>query len=49
VLPSLSALSQYAVEFRYLGHDATASDGKTALKGPKAVRRRAWLALGLKV
>ena len=49
LLPSLAALSQYAVEFRYPGHEATASDVKTALKGAKAMRREARLALGLKV
>jgi len=37
------------VEFRYPGHEATASDVKTALKGAKAMRREARLALGLKV
>ena len=49
LLPSLAALSQYAVEFRYPGNEATAHDAKNALKGAKAVRREVRLALGLKV
>ena len=49
LLPALAALSQYAVEFRYPGHEATAHDVKIALKGAKSVRREARLALGLKV
>ena len=49
LLPALAALSQHAVEFRYPGHEATAHDVKNAIKGSKAVRREARLALGLKV
>ena len=49
LLPALAALSQYAVEFRYPGHEATVHDVKIALKGAKSVRREARLALGLKV
>ena len=49
LLPALAALSQYAVEFRYPGHEATTHDVKIALKGAKSVRREARLALGLKV
>ncbi len=49
LLPSLAALSQYAVEFRYPGHEATAHDVRSAIKHAKAVRREARLALGLKV
>lgn len=49
LLPSAVALSQYAVEFRYPGHEATAHDEKNALKAAKSVRREVRLALGLKV
>ena len=49
LLPSVVALSQYAVEFRYPGHEATAHDVKNALKAAKAVRWEVRLALGLKV
>ncbi len=48
LLPALAALSQYAVEFRYPGHEATGRDAKKALKDAKAVRREVRLALGLK-
>jgi len=47
--PSLAALSNYAVEFRYPGHEATALDLKKAIKDTMAVRREVRLALGLKV
>ena len=46
---SAAALSQYAVEFRYPGEEATAQDMKDAVKDAKAVRLEARLALGLKV
>jgi HEPN domain-containing protein len=46
--PCLAALSQYAVEFRYPGHEATANDMKDAIKNAKALRREARMALGLK-
>ncbi len=49
MLPALSYLSDYAVEFRYPGHEATAQDLKKAVKDARMVRQEARLALGLKV
>ena len=49
LLHSTLSLSQYAVDFRYPGEEATARDLKDAIKAAKAVRREARLALGLKV
>lgn len=49
MLPALAYLSDYAVEFRYPGHEATAHDLKKAVKDARMVRHEARLALGLKV
>ena len=49
LLPSLASLSNYAVEFRYPGHEATAHDLNEAIRHAKAVRREARLALALRV
>ena len=49
MLPSLVGLSDYAIEFRYPGHEATAQNMKKAIKDAKMVREEARLALGLKV
>ncbi|HBJ87014.1 MAG TPA: DNA-binding protein [Verrucomicrobiales bacterium] len=49
MLPALAGLTDYAVEFRYPGHEATARQMKEAIKAAKAVRKEARLALGLKV
>ncbi len=49
LLPSMAALSHYAVEFRYPGNEARAQDMKDALKHAKAARREARLAFGVKV
>ena len=48
MLPSLAALSQYAVEFRYPGSEATSGDVKDAIQHAKIVRREVRLAFGLK-
>ncbi len=49
LLPSLAALSQFAVEFRYPGHEATPRGVKVAVKDAKAVRKEARVAFGLKL
>ena len=49
LLLPLSALSEYAVEFRYPGHAANADDVREAMKHIKAVRKEARLAFGLNV
>ena len=49
LLPSLLRLSDYAVEFRYPGNEATAQLMKDAIKDAKAVRKEARMALGLSV
>jgi len=49
MLSALAGLTDYAVEFRYPGHEATARQMKEALKAAKTVRKEARLALGLKV
>ena len=48
MLPALAALSQYAVEFRYPGSEATAQDMKNAIQHAKLARRETRLAFGLK-
>ena len=45
--PPLAALTQYAVEFRYPGNEATSTDMKNAIKDAKAVRREVRQALGI--
>ncbi len=47
LLTPLSALSEYAVEFRYPGHSASADDMKEALMHAKVVRKEVRLAFGL--
>jgi HEPN domain-containing protein len=49
LLPSLAALSQFAVEFRYPGNEADARDMKDAIRHAKVARREVRLAFGLKV
>jgi HEPN domain-containing protein len=44
---SAQQLTRYAVRFRYPGHEATASEMKTAQKDAKAIRHEARLALGV--
>ena len=45
--PAFKSLSGFAVEFRYPGAEATASDAAQALKDAKSIRHEARLALGL--
>ncbi|MEO6753939.1 MAG: HEPN domain-containing protein [Chthoniobacteraceae bacterium] len=47
--PALQSLSDYAVAFRYPGHEATKAEVKIALANCKAVRKEVRLAFGLKV
>jgi HEPN domain-containing protein len=47
--PSLLVLSEYAVEFRYPGNEATALDVKEAIQFTKVVRNEVRMALGLAV
>jgi hypothetical protein len=49
LLQPLSALSEYAVEFRYPGHAANADDVKEAIKHVRAVRQEVRVGLGLNV
>ena len=46
--PAATFLSDYGVDFRYPGNEATAQAAKTALKNAKVVRKEVRLALGLK-
>ena len=46
--PACQTLTQYAVNVRYPGDDATKRDAQEALKFATAIRREARLALGLK-
>ena len=46
--PALQSLSNYAVAFRYPGHEATKAEVKTALTNCKAVRKEVRLSFGLK-
>ena len=45
--PALVSLSDYAVEFRYPGSEATPQDAKAALKDARMVRKEVRAALGL--
>ena len=47
LLPTVLRLNDYAVEFRYPGHKATAQDVKTARRDAGAVRKEVRLSLGL--
>jgi hypothetical protein len=49
MLPTVTLLSDHAVEFRYPGHEATAHDFKKALKAAQMVRKEARASLGLRV
>jgi HEPN domain-containing protein len=46
--PAAQALTDYGVDFRYPGDDASAKNAKDALKDAKSVRREARIAFGLK-
>jgi HEPN domain-containing protein len=45
--PTLLRLNDYAVEFRYPGHTATAQDVKSARQDARAVRKDVRLSLGV--
>ena len=47
--PAAKFLTDFAVDFRYPGSEATKTDAKAALLHTKTIRREARLALGLKV
>ncbi|SRR6266446_4355592 len=47
--PALQNLSNYAVAYRYPGHEASKAEVKTALMQCKAVRKEVRLSFGLKV
>ena len=47
--PALQSLSNYAVAFRYPGHEAAKAEVKIALSNCKTVRKEVRLAFGLKV
>ena len=47
--PALQDLTDFAVDFRYPGNQATKQDAQTALRDCKAVRTEARGALGLPV
>jgi HEPN domain-containing protein len=49
MLPTVTLLTDHAVEFRYPGHEATAHDFKKALKAAQMVRKEARASLGLRV
>lgn len=49
LLPRLLRLNDFAVEFRYPGHEATAQDVKTAREDARAVREKIRFSLGLHV
>lgn len=49
LLLPLSTLSEYAVEFRYPGHNANSNDVKAAIGHAKVIRRVVRLAFGLAV
>ena len=49
LLPALLRLNDYAVGFRYPGHEATAQDVQIARLDARAVRKEARLALGFPV
>jgi HEPN domain-containing protein len=46
---TLQDLTDFAVDFRYPGHEANKQDAKTAIRDCKAVRKEVREALGLKV
>lgn len=48
LLPALLRLNDYAVEFRYPSHEATAQDVKVARQDARAVRKDARLSLGVR-
>ena len=45
--PMLRGLNDYAVKFRYPGHNATRADAWAALKGCRSIRNEVRLSLGL--
>jgi HEPN domain-containing protein len=47
--PALQNLTDFAVDFRYPGNEASKQDAKTAIRDCKAIRKEARLALGLAV
>jgi HEPN domain-containing protein len=47
--PALQDLTDFAVDFRYPGNQATKQDAQTALRDCKKVRTEARVALGLPV
>lgn len=47
LLPALLRLNDYAVEFRYPGHKATAHDVKAARRDADAMRKEVRLSLGV--
>jgi HEPN domain-containing protein len=47
LLPALLRLNDYAVEFRYPGHAATAQDVKAARRDAREVRKEVRLSLGV--
>ena len=49
LLPALLRLNDYAVEFRYPGHEATAHDVKAAQQDARVVRKEVRLAFGFPV
>jgi HEPN domain-containing protein len=48
-LPGVKLLTDYAVDFRYPGDNATAGEAKIALKNCRAIRREVRSSLGLSV
>jgi HEPN domain-containing protein len=48
-LPAVKMLTDYAVDFRYPGDNATAGEAKIALKNCRAIRREVRSSLGLPV
>ena len=49
LLPSLQALTDYAVDFRYPGSEAQKAEAVQAIKDCKAIRAEARVSLGLRV
>lgn len=49
LLPTLLRLNDYAVEFRYPGHEATARDVKVARQDARAIRKEVRSSLGVPV
>ena len=47
LLPALLRLNDYAVEFRYPGHQATARDVKSVRRDARAVRKEVRVSLGV--